>query len=273
MLFHNTYYLLGLHITSFLRSASFHNRVSLVNVLSVLFCLSTARSASPALQTRLERYTVGALTSAGIHFTRLPSLSAMSSVQQEQAGNNHSTADLLTEWFHYCANVESITEDGVRRQVDEFVQHEQLRHVEERNGYLPIHSAAGIGKKSPEFCRRLLASYPESAFITASQNWPLHWACMCGTLDTMKFFYNLCPDGVDIIAGEHGTPVHLAIARLGLNDNILRESLPGILPDNPTTAVEMIKFLLDSNPNIAHEEFIMTCFRFRELPSWQRIRP
>mmetsp|Transcript_28538 Transcript_28538/g.57437 ORF Transcript_28538/g.57437 Transcript_28538/m.57437 type:complete len:570 (+) Transcript_28538:252-1961(+) len=321
----------------------------------------------------------------------------MSSVQQEQAGNNHYTADLLTEWFNYCENIESMTEDGVRCRVDEFVQHgyqieedneflhalclnenvtegmvrylldafpgadkiidnigqtplhcachneaikeeviscliehfpgaaaiadekgrlplhvafednpnvtlsvvkilidaqpetahhlkrfswtllhcfcsgirsqeedgleildyfiqnypEQLRHVEERNGYLPIHAAAGLGEKSPEFCRRLLAGYPEGAFITASQNWPLHWACMCGTLDTMKFFYNLCPDGVDIIAGEHGTPVHLAIARLGLNDNIP----PDIPPYDPTTAVEMIKFLLDSNPNIALEEF------------------
>jgi hypothetical protein len=161
----------------------------------------------------------------------------------------------------FCSGIRS-QEDDALQILDFFIQNypEQLRHVEERNGYLPIHSAAGIGKKSPEFCRRLLACYPESAFITtASQNWPLHWACMCGTLDTMKYFYNLCPDGVDIIAGEHGTPVHLAIARLGLNDNILRESLPGILPDNPTTAVEMIKFLLDSNPNM-HLMSFMTCF-------------
>jgi ankyrin repeat protein len=149
----------------------------------------------------------------------------MSSVQQEQAGNNHSTADLLTEWFHYCANVESITEDGVRRQVDEFVQHGY--QIEEDNDFL--HALCLNEKVTEGMVRYLLDAFPGAdKIIDDIGQTPLHCACHNEAIkeEVISCLIEHFP-GAAAIADEKGRlPLHVAFE------------------DNPNVTLSVVKILI-----------------------------
>eukprot|EP00984_Skeletonema_dohrnii_P023522 scaffold12609_cov132-Skeletonema_dohrnii-CCMP3373.AAC.7 len=117
---------------------------------------------------------------------------------------------------------------------------EAARHADDENGTLPIHIACGY--KSPEFCRVLIEAYPGSERITdASGELPLHFACWKNTIATVEYLYKLYPDSIN------HTPTSdppIASAVMGMNDR-----------ENPTVAVEIVKFLLDCDPSVALQEF------------------
>ena len=111
---------------------------------------------------------------------------------------------------------------------------EAVRHAN-NNGVLPIHIAAA--KKSPEFCRVLIEAYPGSERMTdANGLLPLHVACLNGSLGTVKYLYRQYPAAIihATTLGYH--PIHTVI--LGIQHR-----------DDPSTAVEVVQFLLDCDPN------------------------
>jgi ankyrin repeat protein len=115
------------------------------------------------------------------------------------------------------------------------------------DGILPIHFAAG--RQSPEFCRILVEAYPGSEQMVAGDGMlPFHAACVCNTVATAEYLYQLCPESIDVacsIGPIHGFyPIHVAISRV-LEDR-----------RNPASAVEMTQFLLHCNPNVALQEFM-----------------
>jgi ankyrin repeat protein len=84
---------------------------------------------------------------------------------------------------------------------------------------------------------------------------PLHWACFRGNVATLKYIYKLYPDGN--VSCKHGNPVHLAITRLDVS--ITQHEHLAILGslqanDDPNIVAEIIKFLLDCDPNMAFQE-------------------
>ena len=111
---------------------------------------------------------------------------------------------------------------------------EALRHPCS-NGNLPIHLAAWT--KSPEFCRVLIEAYPGSDQIPdANGALPFHIACQCNTLDTVEYLYQQYPGAIDHAATDGFYPIHYAVDNIGDRDK-------------PAAAVEIVRFLLDCNPN------------------------
>eukprot|EP00985_Skeletonema_marinoi_P001589 scaffold637_cov173-Skeletonema_marinoi.AAC.8 len=118
-------------------------------------------------------------------------------------------------------------------------QPEAIRHSN-NEGCLPIHCAAGVagGLKSPEFCRVLIESYPGSERIgDVNDALPLHHACGDNTLSTVEYLYKLYPDAINHASTLGHYPIHYVITDL-------------IRRTNPTVAVDIVKFLLDCNPNV-----------------------
>ena len=108
-----------------------------------------------------------------------------------------------------------------------------VRHAD-RGGSLPIHYAAKT--KSPEFCRVLIDAYPGSEQIPEVKGTlPLHWACYKGSLPTVEYLYRLFPVAIGRENIEGLYPIHMAI---GLFER-----------SNPEDAVEIVKFLLNYDPN------------------------
>ena len=107
---------------------------------------------------------------------------------------------------------------------------EAVQHADE-DGCLPIHLASG--SKSPEFCRVLIEAYPGSVSVRTNNTpngvLPLHFACLSGSLATVEYLYRLNP----------GAKNHLSVfyAIKGLD-----------VRDDPVTAVDIVQFLLDSDP-------------------------
>ena len=107
---------------------------------------------------------------------------------------------------------------------------EAVRHAN-NNGYLPIHFAAW--RKSPEFCQLLIEAYPGSEQIpNAKGRLPLHLACRYNTVDTVEYLYAHYPEAIDHATTTGYYPIHCAIMR-----------------DKSAAAVEIVRFLLDCDPN------------------------
>ncbi len=114
---------------------------------------------------------------------------------------------------------------------------EATRHVDGL-GQVPIHNASLL--RSPEFCRVLLDVCPGSERITTTKGFlPLQYACWKGTLPTVEYLYKLYPVNA-CTGGLH--PIHAAIGGT-------------ISRDIPATAVEIVKFLLDCDPNQKYAKF------------------
>ena len=111
--------------------------------------------------------------------------------------------------------------------------HEAVKYVD-NDGALPIHIASKWS--SPEFCRVLIEAYPGSEQMPdATGRLPLHLACSTNSLKTVEYLYNICPDTINCAAREC-YPIHFAITGTKYRDN-------------PPTAVEIVQFLLDCDPN------------------------
>ena len=114
-----------------------------------------------------------------------------------------------------------------------------VRHAN-NGGYLPIHLASCRGR-SPEFCRVLIEAYPGSERTPDVKGvLPLHGACLKGSLATVEYLYRKYPEAIaTATTDEHGVyPIHVAIL-----------SLSSIKRENPATAVEIVQFLLNCDPN------------------------
>eukprot|EP00984_Skeletonema_dohrnii_P005574 scaffold1968_cov89-Skeletonema_dohrnii-CCMP3373.AAC.1 len=113
---------------------------------------------------------------------------------------------------------------------------EALRH-ENDNGALPFHAAAA-GGRSPEFCRVLIEAYPGSERISdANDVMPLHMACLSNTVATVEYLYKLYPDAINHATAAGGYPIHAAIVSVDHRDD-------------PITAIDIVEFLLDCDPNV-----------------------
>ena len=117
---------------------------------------------------------------------------------------------------------------------------EAVRHVD-NDGDLPLHVACV--SMSPEFCRELIVAYPGSERITNSIGvLPLHYACVYGTVAVVEYVYKLYPDAINHETTEGHFPIHFAI------DGTKHR-------DNPAAAVDVVKFLLDCDPNVKLQKF------------------
>ena len=110
-----------------------------------------------------------------------------------------------------------------------------VRHAD-NNALLPIHYASLW--KPPEFCRVLIDAYPGSEHVTDDEYdaLPLHLACTNNSLSTVEYLYNLYPDAIDATTRGY-YPIHVAI-------------LSTTRRNDPATAVDIVKFLLDCNSNV-----------------------
>ena len=122
---------------------------------------------------------------------------------------------------------------------------EAVRHTD-NDGNLPIHLAAG-GAKSPEFCRLLIEAYPGSERTTTTTGaLPLHWACAKGSLATVEYLYRLFPEAIARLA-KGFYPCHVAIQYILERYHNDKEG--------PATAAEILKFLLDCDPNVKLQKY------------------
>jgi ankyrin repeat protein len=111
---------------------------------------------------------------------------------------------------------------------------ESVRHTTKKGKLLPLHLAAT--KKTAEFCRLLIESYPGSERITNCRgNLPLHVACEYNNLDTVKYLLQLYPEG-NVADADGFCPIHNAV--WGLKDR-----------SNPSDGIEVIQLLRDDNPD------------------------
>jgi ankyrin repeat protein len=118
-----------------------------------------------------------------------------------------------------------------------------VRHYAARDGMLPIHFAAAW--QSPEFCRTLIKAYPDSERITTDNGHiPFHYACGLNTIATVKYLYQLYPESINVADNQGNYPIRFAI------DGIKHRE------DNSETAIEMIQFLLDCNPDVVLQKSV-----------------
>jgi ankyrin repeat protein len=116
---------------------------------------------------------------------------------------------------------------------------EAVRHAD-NDGDLPIHFAAVT--KSPEFCRVLIEAHPGSEQIgNANGLLPLHFACRNNTVATVEYLYRQRPEAINHTEEEGFYPIHYAIDM----DN----------RDKPAAAVEILRFLLNCDPNQKLKQF------------------
>ncbi len=109
---------------------------------------------------------------------------------------------------------------------------ESIRHAND-GGYLPIHLAA-MTTKSPEFFSVLIEAYPGSERMADDKGvLPLHCACRHGTVDAVKYLYNLYPDAIEHAPSGTLYPIHFAIADAN---------------------VDVVKFLLGCDPNVKFQK-------------------
>ena len=147
-----------------------------------------------------------------------------------------------------CRNRELNEETAI--QILKFLLEKQpdaVRHADNDGdpGVLPIHLAS-IWGKSPEFCRLLIEAYPGSEQISNADGCtPLHYACSRGSLFTVKYLYKLYPAAIDRACTGGHYPIHYAIQGI-LNSAAFR----GNERDNPATAVDIVQFLLNCDPNV-----------------------
>jgi len=83
----------------------------------------------------------------------------------------------------------------------------------------------------------LIEAYPRSEQIANADGMlPLHCACSVGTAATVEYLYRVYPAAVNYATGA-AYPIHLAMEGMKLRDN-------------PVAAVDIVKFLLDCDPNV-----------------------
>jgi ankyrin repeat protein len=113
---------------------------------------------------------------------------------------------------------------------------ESVRHAA-GNGNLPIHFAAAW--QPLEFCRILIEAYPGSErMVTGGDVLPFHMACAYNNVATAKYLYKLYPESINVAANHGVYPIHFAIHGIQFSE------------DNSETAVEIIQFLLDCDPDV-----------------------
>jgi ankyrin repeat protein len=135
-----------------------------------------------------------------------------------------------------CAN-KSVDEIIAREILNLLIEKhpEAVRHAT-NNGTLPIYFACA--SRPHEFCRVLIEAYPGSERITGVIGLlPLHYACMYNTVAVVEYLYHLYPDAINHATTNGKYPIHLVIG--GLRSR-----------DNPAAAVDVVKFLLDCDPNV-----------------------
>ena len=134
---------------------------------------------------------------------------------------------------------------GNTRQVDEAVALQILKFLLEKypdavqhadnNGFLPIHRASWW--RSPAFCRVLIEAYPGSERISTNYGGlPLHIACFEGSLATVEYLYKLYPNAIHHATTNGKHPIHNVISHTRRREN-------------PATAVDIVQFLLDCDPD------------------------
>ncbi len=119
---------------------------------------------------------------------------------------------------------------------------DSVRHADEV-GRLPIHFAAAW--QSLEFCRILIEAYPGSERMPSDGGLPpFHAACGLNTVATVKYLYELYPESINVMADSYGYyPIHCAIEGLTALSATANQS-------NPATAVGIVQFLLECDPNV-----------------------
>ncbi|KAK1734111.1 ankyrin repeat domain-containing protein [Skeletonema marinoi] len=116
---------------------------------------------------------------------------------------------------------------------------EAIRHAE-NGGELPIHLAAKT--LTPEFCRVLIEAYPRSVRMRdATDAMPLHYACYLNTVATVEYLSRLYPDAINHATTRGFYPIHFTM--IGFRRR-----------KNPIDAVDIVKFLLDYDPNAAQQK-------------------
>jgi ankyrin repeat protein len=114
---------------------------------------------------------------------------------------------------------------------------ESVRHVQ--GGELPIHKAARY--QSPEFCRILIEAYPESERMANNKGClPFHLACAFNSHATAEYLYQLFPESINVAATCGMYPITCVIACL--------------TGKNPAKSIELVRFLLDCNPDVVLQE-------------------
>ena len=105
---------------------------------------------------------------------------------------------------------------------------------------LPIHLAAMT--KSPEVCQVLIEAYPGSERMSDARGaLPLHLACANNSLATVKYLYGRYPAAINHATTSGQYPIFYLMCSIVRSDNPR---------DNPSTAGEIVQFLLDCNPNV-----------------------
>ena len=137
---------------------------------------------------------------------------------------------------NFCINrkvVETTAVEILKLLVEKYP--EAVRHAN-NTGALPIHLAS-LGRAPEECCRMLIEAFPGSERMPdASDSLPLHNACLNGSLAAVKYLYGLSTETINHTASRGHCPIHTAIAGTSRREN-------------PATAVEIVKFLLDCDPN------------------------
>eukprot|EP00984_Skeletonema_dohrnii_P031635 scaffold24379_cov115-Skeletonema_dohrnii-CCMP3373.AAC.2 len=118
---------------------------------------------------------------------------------------------------------------------------EAVRHANSK-GYLPIHIASK--HKSTEFCRVLIEAYPGSERMSnVEDELPLHRACTKNSFAAVQYLYKLYPDAINHTTTTEGLyPIHYAIRSKGR------------IRDDPIAAVDIVKYLLDCDPNVKFQK-------------------
>ena len=94
--------------------------------------------------------------------------------------------------------------------------------------------------RSPEFCRILIEAYPGSERVPVINGaLPLHQACANGSLATVEYLYRLYPDAL-FHPYKNGVIYQIHRAITSIVDNMRQ---------NPAAAIEIVKFLLNCDPN------------------------
>ena len=151
---------------------------------------------------------------------------------------------------HLCCN--SKVDEAAAMQILKFFLEKYPEAVRraDSDGDLPIHIAAG--RKSPEFCRVLIEAYPGSEQIPDGRGalplhyrrLPLHNACSKGSLATVEYLYRLYPDAI-----TSGDAILNAVSSTKTRISPLMADSWFVPVSSPATAVEIVKFLLDCDPD------------------------
>ena len=90
----------------------------------------------------------------------------------------------------------------------------------------------------------LIDAYPGSERRTVEGVLPFHWACTnAHTKTTAEYLYKIYPESINVADGRSGGyPIHCPM--YGITRPIGKSG-------NPETAVEILRFLLDCDPNVA----------------------